>query len=313
MSYFTGSANSYEELRDAIKAACVLKGWTDQGGGLVSHGGLYVNLQHNANGVLAYVGTGITAGALTGGVAGSGARLGKISPGSRFPVVTWPATYHLFIHENPDEVYVVLNFNVDHHYWMCFGASDIPGLGGSGNWYAGCAVPTYSWGSYGDSQHSYSMTESTGANGYSGGSGPWWHTSFFSDGLGAGAAGHGIHVGIDGIEWTSLLGSSAVGFCTAQRFLNGLPQGPNPWNGEAVLHPISVFMARASSKVSLVLQKRHARYVRIDNYEPGQLITLGHEQWKVFPFAKKNATSRNSTPSDSGTFGWAIRYVVDEV
>lgn len=307
MSYFTGSVNSYEELRDTIKGACLGLDWLDQGNNIISKNGIFANLTHNANGVIAYVGTGVSAGALTGAPSLSGARLGRISPGSRFPVVVWPATYHIFIHENPDEVYVVLNFSVNCHYWLCFGKSDIPGLSGSGNWFAGCAVPGYLMGAYGDGQHYYNISEEGGSNTYSFASGPWWHTSLnltYSAG-----AGHGIHVDLDGVAWSSQVTSnSAVGFVNALSFLNGLPQGPNAWNGEAHLLPICLFMVRASNKVSLVLQKRHARYVRIDNFEPGQVITLGHERWKVFPFGIKNATSRNGTPADTGTFGWAIRY-----
>ena len=305
MSYYTGSATSYKDLNAAIQNAVLANGWTAQGNAIFAKNGLFVQLSLGTYGITAYVGTGAAGGALSGSANPAGARLGRISPGSRFPDVTWPATYHIMVHKNPDEVYVILNFNLTHHYWLSFGRSDIPGLPGSGNWFAGCATPSFEWGYYGDGQHYYSISEDAGWMSFNASSGPWWLSSTNPDVW----ASHGIQTGLDGIDWSSRRNhSSPFGFTSALFALNGLPQGPNPWNGEAVLMPINVFITRESEKASLVLQTRHARYVRIDNYMPGQIITLGHEQWIVFPFAKKNTESRNSTPSDTGTFGWAIRY-----
>lgn len=308
MSYYTGSATSFEDLRTAVQSAMLGNGWAAQGSAIFSKGELFVQLSLGANGITAFIGTGATGGALTGSAGAAGARIGRVSPGSRFPEVVWPATYHIMVHDNPDEIYVILNFNVTHHYWLSFGRSDIPGLPGSGNWFAGCATPAFDWGYYGDSQHYYSISENAGWASFNASSGPWWLSSTMLDSY----ASHGIQTGLDGIDWSCRRNhSSPFGFTTALRALDGLPQGPNPWNGESVLLPINVFVTREFSKDSLVLQVRHARYVRIDNYAPGQIITLGHEQWIVFPFAKKNADIRGSTQADTGTFGWAIRYSGD--
>jgi len=57
---------------------------------------------------------------------------------------------------------------------------------------------------------------------------------------------------------------------------------------------------------------QNARTLRVDNYDPGQIITLGDDQWRIYPFYRKNADQRDGTTSSggdhSGTMGWAIRY-----
>ena len=89
-----------------------------------------------------------------------------------------------------------------------------------------------------------------------------------------------------------------------------IERSPSAWNGESPLLPIQAYVWRASAKCSLVVDMRHARYLRIDNYEPGQIITLGGDSWKVYPFYRKASSARNGGIGidHTGTFGWAIRY-----
>ena len=83
---------------------------------------------------------------------------------------------------------------------------------------------------------------------------------------------------------------------------------PNTWNGEATLLPVQAYLARPSSKVSLIAELGHMRYVRIDNYNAGDIITLGADRWKVFPWWQRNAASRDGADFSSGTLGFAVRY-----
>ena len=86
--------------------------------------------------------------------------------------------------------------------------------------------------------------------------------------------------------------------------------GPNAFNGEAVMAPIQPYVGRGSNMISVVAQLRHARYLRIDYIDPGEIITLGSDRWKAYPHYRKNAAvprgSRDGV--DSGAFGWAIEY-----
>lgn len=303
MSYYTGSVNDYQALRTVIQDACVTNGWT-LANGILSKGSLFVRLDASVAtsgnaGVTAVIGTGAS-GATLQGSPGSGARLGRPSGSGNFSNVTWPATYHVFVFDNPAEVYVILNFNIVNHYWMAFGSSDVPGLGGTGNWFAGCATINY------DADGGYYIQPSDGLCSHRWSSGPFWYYQAEST---PSSTSHGIHTNFDGVAWTVGKGGDNIGACNAVQALNGLPTGPNPWNEEAPLLPIKVFVKRPSNKVSLALQMRGARFVRIDNYQPGQVVTLGADQWMVFPFGVKNAAVRNGGQgiNHTGTFGWALR------
>ena len=82
---------------------------------------------------------------------------------------------------------------------------------------------------------------------------------------------------------------------------------PNAFNNESVLLPIRAYKFREASKWSQILEIKNARHLRIDNYTPKEIITLGNEQWMVFPFYRKKTT--NDAPwKHSYLYGWAIKY-----
>ena len=87
---------------------------------------------------------------------------------------------------------------------------------------------------------------------------------------------------------------------------------PNGWNSEAVLIPIRAYKQRFESKISITADLVHARYTRVDNYAPGEIIAIGGQRWKIFPWYRKDSTARQGTGgwrgAHSGTLGWAIRY-----
>jgi hypothetical protein len=59
----------------------------------------------------------------------------------------------------------------------------------------------------------------------------------------------------------------------------------------------------------------HVRLTRNDNYTDGQIITLGSDEWMVFPGLRKDLTQRNGSTSStetnalnsSGTVAIAVR------
>lgn len=67
--------------------------------------------------------------------------------------------------------------------------------------------------------------------------------------------------------------------------------------------------------VATVVNPRNARLCRLDNLTPGSIVTYGADQWKVYPWLRKDATTRNGVnnnfgtpPNHTGTYGYAIRY-----
>jgi len=51
----------------------------------------------------------------------------------------------------------------------------------------------------------------------------------------------------------------------------------------------------------------HIRYVVIANLQPEDIITLGSDRWRVYPFFRKGAAFAPAG-QDTGYLGMAIRY-----
>lgn len=304
-NYYTGSVVSFQELLTAMVNGCTQHGWAWDGIILSKAGAFMRPYVSNAEagsegmGLLAELGTGRNGNAITG-ASGAIPRLGRNTAGVE--AVVWPATYHLFVFDDPSEVFLILQFNVNRHYFLAFGTSAI----NDGAWVS--ATSRRGWiNSNAGMQISPSGGNSTSV-GMSSGL-PFWKTSHGSSSLSS--HNEAVRSQLD-TEWGGGAMGSAVGF------LNGvlattpmMERSPSNWNQAAVLLPINVYQRRADSFWSLALSIRNARYVRMDYYEPGEIITLGHERWMIFPAYRKDLANRDgniSGANHTGTMGWAIRY-----
>lgn len=70
--------------------------------------------------------------------------------------------------------------------------------------------------------------------------------------------------------------------------LGPVQRGLSAMTGRALLVPCWVYGERASSLASLLGYPPGIRWVRLDNLTPGDILTLGADQWKVFPIIRKN-------------------------
>lgn len=82
---------------------------------------------------------------------------------------------------------------------------------------------------------------------------------------------------------------------------------PNAFNGLTPIFPFYVFVERPSVLYSPVGYAKDLRSVNMSSLTPGETITLGADQWMVFPIAQKNGP--NDTPN-SGLYGYAYKKVV---
>jgi len=226
--------------------------------------------------------------------------------------------YSIHIGTSPDEVYLIVRHNVDYFYWLAFGISDVPGLPGTGAWLAaiGMASPeSYTSGT--SAGGVFVGPEGSGTDTFDSGIGTsaalFWKTS----NIATSRSQNTLHCQLDGVEWAdhpSSGGPNAAGKLLAvAQAAPHIARSPNAWNGESPLLPIQAYYTRAAAKVSLVADLKHSRYVRVDNYIPEQVITLGPDRWKIYPFYRKNTLQRDGQISGglidhTGTFGWAIRY-----
>lgn len=233
--------------------------------------------------------------------------------------IAFPCNYEVFGFSQ--ELYAVINYDVDSYQWVAVGKSTTTGLIGHGGW---CAATL--GGSIAITAPSGSTVEETGP------------VSFIQTGVSTVSGGQ-----VNSFTSAALFGAGQTGTCSdpwnnlrintglyaeGPWFINSLPNEPpvgaqafsqllwqqsSAWNSESVLLPIRFYARRPSFKSSLILDCANARHFRMDNVTPGDILTLGPDRWKVFPWYRKNAAARNGNTAiggynHSGTFGWAIRY-----
>jgi hypothetical protein len=308
MAFTTGNVGNMSDLLNAFRSACTANGWT-LSGNVLHKSTCFTSVAiastgDGAQSLAVQGGTGIDgSNALT--VAGPSAwRIGSQRPDR--PVV-FPATYFIHVLTNPDEVYLVLNYNVVEFQWAAFGCSPVPGLPGTGGWYGASVQSSFENANRGS--RGASLLGNAG-DPYTNRCQPalFWNTGSI------GAVCGSVHHGLDGADWgfgDNWYSSPPLPFVDAQSpSLPIIGRMPNAWNGETTLLPIQPILARPSSKVSMLCDLAHARYLRNDNLSDGELITLGSDKWKCYPWLQKNASVRDGSNVDnhSGTLGWAIRY-----
>ena len=289
MAYYSGQTASYQELLNSIVSACASNGWA-WANEILSKGQIGIKLQVVSNQITALAGNGNTLANPAPAVVRMGALDGQST--------TFPIDYHLFIFGNPDEVFCIVKNNIDKFFWLCFGQSSI-NLPASGVWVSANKAATGS--------QSVNIGVSEGGIGYTGSptpAAPFWnthdcHNSFFNHGLEA--------------QWNHNSGTAlnTIGSVIANNHMGALiSRQPNAWNAGTILLPIMPLVLRESSKKSQVAEIINARFLRVDNYEPEQIITYGADNWKIFPFYKKDMLNKDGGDyrDSSGTFGWAIRY-----
>jgi hypothetical protein len=293
----SGTANSYADLQTALQAACTAAGYA-LNGNVLSKGTLFVEVAVQAYGLSVHAGTGQTAGALTGRsnyqLSYLGITIQTTSPTVSHPIV-FPVSYDIYIGTAPDEVYLFINYEVNCYQYIGFGQSNMPGLGGTGNWYVGTACQNTTGSSW-----DFRTLGGGGANG------SLFNCGMFDGLAGFGAANGGVHSFLEGPtqQWSP-------NYSFPDRW-PVISNSPNAWNGESVLHPIQVYTSRTGGTCSVVAQLAHARWIMIDNLVDGQILTFGPDKWKVYPLWRRSARKVNMSPIPSdggtGTLGHAIRY-----
>jgi len=225
--------------------------------------------------------------------------------------ISFPCNYEVF--GFAQEIYLVVNYDVDKYQWMAFGKSTVPGLVNSGGW-CGATIGALATSSATDTTCILIGTSFGGdrTNTVTFAPALFWYTH---PNMGE-SRNCWVNHGLDshGWTWNGAPSSSPIGI---KHITTLLTLQPSLWNTEAVLLPLRAYKERPSYKTSLVADLQFARLVRIDNLSPGDILTIGSDRWKVFPWYKKNVTVRDASGmnpltstgvSHTGTFGWAIRY-----
>lgn len=290
MAYYSSVANDMTAVRQALIDACVSEGWEwNASQSVLSRDKLFVKITHSST-RLDFLGrSSLTAGDMPRTVG-----IRQLGGNSTVVPLTWPMTCEVYVFS--EEVFLLVNYSVSYYQFAAFGRSTVQGLIGTGLWVTASAKELGLTVRLGPSGKSDSWNYSVPA--------PFFRESpnsyqYYAESF--------VHTGFMEGVW----GASASQSVSANPGLVPmLSISPNSWNSEAVLLPMRVFQVRAEKKVSLVADINNARYIRIDNYDPQQVILIGGERWKVYPFYSKNTASRDGGEdiTHSGTLGWAIRY-----
>jgi len=83
---------------------------------------------------------------------------------------------------------------------------------------------------------------------------------------------------------------------------------PNTWNSQTILLPFWIGCNNTpGGQIALLGDIPWIRHMRMDYYNDGDVITLGSDKWKVFPWIHKDISMGRADWS-SQTLGWAIKY-----
>lgn len=317
MPYATGTAASASALKSSIESFCVAHGWS-LASNILSKSGSQSNVRLTS----LYSDTGLQIEGANNSTFSSGVSAGWAQAAA--PSASWPLTYHLFCFTNPDTVVCVLVHDAVYVKWLAFGdlVKVDPSAFTGGNWFGA---------TYCSNMHGYIYLSATDiatnfgsvagqTEGYVGGPGALFWEAAYAPSYGANYGNSLIHAEIDGKVWANnainpiALPGSVTGI---RSNLQLVYRGPNTWNGQAILTPIRVDFFALSNYLAYLGYIENIRHVRIDNYNLGDIITLGSDRWKVFPWIKKSTAQRDGgntgsitapTTDHSGTFGFAVRY-----
>jgi hypothetical protein len=309
MPYATGTANNATELRTALTNLATANGWTwDATNQMLYKAPVYGKLTISGlnlfvQSALGYSGATLTTPAAQG--AGISANISKTG----ITVITYPLTYHVFVHANPNVIVLAVNWGTVWWQWLMFG--NAKSLGDEPN-------PLWHWGSAASNMPA-------GAGVYVNNTmGPTSQVQIPAAApLAPSSAGNylnsALYANLDAIGWRyNLLGNSLADPNNANSgYAAGplLSTQPNAWNGETELIRLQPMVLRASSFWSYIADLWHVRITRNDNFSDGQIITIGSDRWFIAPCFRKDVANRDTSQgggtasfTHSGTMALAIRY-----
>lgn len=312
MAYQTGTVNSLEDIQTVIQAFLTAHGWAwDSDESVVYKDDVFVRfVTPTAEKALFRATTALTGGTDAANSVGFG-RLSNVLPaGQDLGLLSFPATYYAFL--NDDEFYFVVNYSVTRFQYVMWGASTID-TGGSGAYISGSTTNTV-----------HASVNATATGGISIGPSGGLATQYQYGNRSAAPFFDRSNTISASVDLRSSFVHSASGWALGvvlSLYHTGVGNNyagnlqavlPNAWNGEAPLLPLRAYQRVAESKASLVVDLQHARQCRVDNFNDTEVISLGADQWMVFPFHRKNITARDGghLVDHTGTLGWAIRKVV---
>ncbi len=306
MAYQTGTASSYSNLISILQTFAGSNGWSTSGD-VIYKGSVYAAIvdEHPdavSDGLSLQGGTGQSGGSLTGAstyksMLRTHSNVGDLSN-------SFPVTYYMFVHTSPDQLTCVINYNGTWYQWLTVGELAKYATYTGGQFYA---TPS-PFLDYANDKNVGMTAEEAGTEGEAPSCvAPFWGGyNNYPDDTHDGSI---LYMAVDSQTWWT--SSRETNFdnnrVNTPSFMSPLIERCiSTATGNASFLPYYVFSQRPSDKTSLIGDIAHFRITRVDNYTPGQIVTIGSDKYKVFPFLRK--TTETEPENNSGVYGMAIEY-----
>lgn len=311
MAYQTGTINSPSDLATLIGSFAAANGWAyDALTGVISKGGCYVKL-----------GSSSTVITITGSKNGTFAGSDQCPRSSRIRDDAWPAvaTYHIFAAADPDTIWCVMNFGTLYHYHIGFGMLQKYGSWTGGMWFhaqhprdtAEGGAKCHAWIDGGTLVSNVGRSANCALF--------WDQKDYASWGAPFAAKVSYLHCEVRGDIWPTSYNSndgSLANTILCPSIIGPLHKcNPNAFNGQTILTPFELYLQNTDGHNMALGHVGHLRHVKLTNYNPGDVIQIGSDRWKLFPWYQINASSPDgvqpgfgSDPSNTGVLGVAIKY-----
>lgn len=325
MAYESGTTSSWSDLRSKLSTFLAANGWS-VASNLFYKDGCYVEIVVDALGGQGSLritgGDGKTGGnELTGTPQGHLQYAWLTKPAKNIPV-EFPCNYYLHLKSTPnDEVILVLNYSSDAYINLGFGKSPAEGNTASGNWFhASCCLRAT------DDYYSGLLQTYTTPAGHNYAENPYLMPFFCNSTHRYGFSTSIItsdfraNIGEDDF-WCSEFavdssGSSIIPTFTPSACLDVSPMlsvQPNTSTGESMLLPCNIWTRVGGEEETNIYRVGYidiVKFLRIDNLSPGQIITVGSDDYSVYPACRKNVNARDggfSHDGYTGTLGFAVK------
>ena len=310
MAYYSGQAASFAALKTSIETALSAEGFSASNG-VYNKAGSFVKFSNYPDQLALEMGR-----AQSGSDVDDAPILGSEIAGVSMVdpqgnTINYPLNYEIYAYNNPLEIYIIINYNTDFYQHMGFGQSGIPSVTGGGHWF----TAMYPSSSFGLPSMNHDLRGGNGITSVS--SSPDANRiryPYFLTPNNSSQSNSKYYTEIDGPRWTKEFAfpQLEVGHGYIYNCL------PNVLNDATVLLPHyivqEVLQDNSSSKNWTPVNRfNNLRITRNDFILPGQTITYGTEQWKVYPFFRRDLDDRNTSASTftdhSGTNALALRVI----
>jgi hypothetical protein len=317
MAYQTGTVNDFVALRTELFNFAQAQGYTLIGGKMLQKGDVYAEFEASTTAWLR----------MRGGTGEDGSGNPTGAPHNRYAYLmnpafginfTWPITYFFHYTASPDELFCFIEYNNGYSQHLLIGEINKAANFTGGGYYS-ASVGSFS------NLNPFQNTPGDlriRLNRYCASSGSCYELIPFQGGFsttgGTQFAGSYLHAETGGRTWwETSLGSSGTIFTLMPGSLYELRlRSLNPWNQGMNLVPWYLFGQASSGNLIVLGEIAHLRFCRLRNYNLGDVITIGADQWKLYPVLLKNAAvpdppdggSGMSSNYHSGDYGLAVRY-----